>query len=77
MQLASLDHSMWFHREFRMDDWLLYVMKSPSAGMGRGLNIGSIYTRNRILVASVAQEGLLRPLHPQNHGLGGCPPAAK
>ncbi len=68
MQVASLDHSIWFHREFRMDDWLLYVMKSPNAGMGRGLNIGSIYTRNRVLVASVAQEGLLRPLEKQNHG---------
>ena len=62
MQVASLDHSMWFHREFRMDDWLLYVMKSPSAGNARGLSIGSIYTRDGALVASVAQEGLLRPL---------------
>lgn len=62
MQVASLDHSMWFHREFRMDDWLLYVMKSPNAGKARGLSIGSIYTRKGILVASVAQEGLLRPL---------------
>ncbi|MBT6341252.1 MAG: acyl-CoA thioesterase II [Desulfobacula sp.] len=62
MLVASLDHSMWFHREFRMDDWLLYVMKSPSAGKARGLSIGSIYTRDGILVASVAQEGLLRPL---------------
>ncbi|OQY49602.1 MAG: acyl-CoA thioesterase II [Desulfobacteraceae bacterium 4572_89] len=62
MQVASLDHSIWFHREFRMDDWLLYVMKSPSACKGRGLNIGSIYTRDGILVASVAQEGLLRRL---------------
>lgn len=62
MQVASLDHSIWFHREFRMDDWLLYVMKSPSAARGRGLNIGSIYTRDKVLVASVAQEGLLRSL---------------
>ncbi|MBU3950756.1 MAG: acyl-CoA thioesterase II, partial [Proteobacteria bacterium] len=62
MQVASLDHSMWFHRQFCMDDWLLYVMKSPTACNGRGLNIGSIYTREGILVASVAQEGLLRPL---------------
>ena len=62
MQVASLDHSIWFHREFRIDDWLLYVMKSPSACKGRGLNIGSIYTRDGILVASVAQEGLLRRL---------------
>lgn len=62
MQVASLDHSIWFHREFCMDDWLLYVMKSPTACNGRGLNIGSVYTRDGALVASVAQEGLLRPL---------------
>jgi acyl-CoA thioesterase-2 len=62
MQVASLDHSIWFHREFRIDDWLLYVMKSPNACKGRGLNIGSIYTRDGALVASVAQEGLIRPL---------------
>ncbi|MBU1341519.1 MAG: acyl-CoA thioesterase II [Proteobacteria bacterium] len=62
MQVASLDHSLWFHREFSMDDWLLYVMKSPNAAAGRGLSIGSIYTRDGVLVASVAQEGLIRPL---------------
>ena len=62
MQVASLDHSIWFHRKFRMDDWLLHVMESPCAGKARGLNIGSIYTRDGALVASVAQEGLLRPL---------------
>jgi acyl-CoA thioesterase-2 len=45
-----------------MDDWLLYVMKSPTACNGRGLNIGSVYTRDGSLVASVAQEGLLRPI---------------
>ncbi|MFH1152466.1 MAG: acyl-CoA thioesterase II [Pseudomonadota bacterium] len=60
MQVASLDHSMWFHREFRMDDWLLYVMKSPNACKGRGLSIGSIFTRDGKLVATVAQEGLIR-----------------
>jgi acyl-CoA thioesterase-2 len=62
MQVASLDHSIWFHREFKMDDWLLYVMKSPNAAKARGLNIGSIYTRQGVLVASVAQEGLMRAL---------------
>ncbi len=62
MQVASLDHSIWFHREFRVDDWLLYVTRSPSADKGRGLNFGSIFTRDGVLVASVAQEGLLRPL---------------
>ena len=62
MQVASLDHSIWFHREFKMDDWLLYVMKSPTASKARGLNIGSIFTRQGVLVATVAQEGLIRPL---------------
>lgn len=62
MQVASLDHSIWFHREFKMNDWLLYAMKSPSAASARGLSLGSIFTRDGILVASVAQEGLLRSL---------------
>ena len=62
MMVASLDHSMWFHRSFRMDDWLLYVMKSPSASKGRGLNIGNIFTREGQLIATVAQEGLIRPI---------------
>ena len=60
MQVASLDHAIWFHRDFRMDDWLLYVMDSPSAGSARGLNRGSIYTRDGKLVASTIQEGLIR-----------------
>ncbi|HCY84019.1 MAG TPA: acyl-CoA thioesterase II [Desulfobacteraceae bacterium] len=64
MQVASLDHAIWFHRDFRMDDWLLHVMRSPSAEGGRGVNFGSIYTRDGTLVASVAQEGLLRKLAP-------------
>ncbi len=62
MQVASLDHSIWFHEDLQMDDWLLYVMKSPNAGKGRGLNIGSIYKRDGRLVASVVQEGLMRHL---------------
>jgi acyl-CoA thioesterase-2 len=60
MQVASLDHGMWFHRAFRMDDWLLYVIHSPNASKARGLNHGSIYTRDGVLVASTAQEGLIR-----------------
>ncbi|EIM65402.1 acyl-CoA thioesterase II [Desulfobacter postgatei] len=60
MQVASLDHALWFHRDFRMDDWLLYVIHSPSAAMARALNRGAIYTRDGKLVASVAQEGLIR-----------------
>ena len=62
MLVTSLDHSIWFHRDFKMDDWLLYAMRSPSASSGRGLNIGSIYTKEGTLVASVVQEGLMRPL---------------
>lgn len=60
IQLASLDHSMWFHRPFRMDGWLLYAEDSPSAEGARGFCRGSIYTRDGSLIASVAQEGLMR-----------------
>jgi acyl-CoA thioesterase-2 len=60
MQVASIDHAMWFHRPFRMDDWLLHVMESPSAGGARGLVRGRIFTRDGLLVASTAQEGLMR-----------------
>jgi acyl-CoA thioesterase-2 len=61
VQVASLDHAMWFHRPFRADDWLLYVQDSPSASGARGFNRGAIYRRDGALVASVAQEGLIRP----------------
>ena len=61
VQVASLDHAMWFHRPFRADDWLLYAQDSPSASGARGFNRGAIYTRDGLLVASVAQEGLIRP----------------
>lgn len=60
MQVASLDHAMWFHRPFRMDDWLLYAMASPNACGARGLAYGRFYDRRGALVASVAQEGLIR-----------------
>jgi acyl-CoA thioesterase-2 len=60
MQMASLDHAMWFHRPFRADEWLLYVQDSPSASGARGLNRGLIYNRAGELVASAAQEGLIR-----------------
>lgn len=60
MQVASLDHALWLHRDVKVDDWLLYVMDSPWAGMARGLARGSIYNRQGVLVASVAQEGLIR-----------------
>ncbi|MES2905957.1 MAG: acyl-CoA thioesterase II [Pseudomonadota bacterium] len=60
LQIASLDHAMWFHRPFRADDWLLYAQDSPSASGARGFARGSIYARDGLLVASVAQEGLIR-----------------
>lgn len=60
LQSASLDHALWFHEPFRADEWLLYAQDSPKASGARGLNRGSIYTRDGRLVASVAQEGLIR-----------------
>lgn len=60
VQMASLDHALWFHRPFRADDWLLYSIDSPSAQGGRGLARGQIYDRDGRLVASTAQEGLIR-----------------
>jgi len=60
LQIASLDHAMWFHGSFRADEWLLYVQDSPSASGARGFNRGLIYTREGKLVASVVQEGLIR-----------------
>ncbi len=60
VQLASLDHALWFHRDFRADDWLLYVQDSPNAGGARGFCRGNFFTRDGTLVASTAQEGLIR-----------------
>jgi acyl-CoA thioesterase II len=60
VRAASLDHAMWFHRDFRMDEWLLYAMDSPSTSHGRGFSRGNIFTRDGKLVASVAQEGMIR-----------------
>ncbi len=60
MQMASLDHSMWFHRPFRADEWLLYAQDSPSASGARGFNRGLIFSRDGALVASTCQEGLMR-----------------
>ena len=66
MQVASLDHALWFHRPFRADDWLLYQQDSPTASGGRGFNRGAIYTRDGVHIASVAQEGLIRVWPEQN-----------
>ena len=60
VQMASLDHALWFHRPFRADDWLLYSIDSPSAQSSRGLARGQIFDRQGRLVASTAQEGLIR-----------------
>jgi acyl-CoA thioesterase-2 len=60
MQCASLDHAMWFHRPAHMRDWHLYVQDSPSASGARGFTRGSFYSQDGVLVASVAQEGLIR-----------------
>ena len=60
MQVASLDHALWFHADLRADDWLLYAMDSPWAGNSRGFSRGSVYNRAGQLVASVTQEGLIR-----------------
>ncbi len=61
LTLASIDHAMWFHRPFRIDEWLLYALDSPSASGARGFTRGKIFTLEGELVASVAQEGLMRP----------------
>lgn len=63
IQAASLDHALWFHRPFRADEWLLYAQDSPFSGGARGFSRGAIYTRDGKLVASVAQEGLIRLRH--------------
>jgi acyl-CoA thioesterase II len=62
VQMASLDHALWFHRPFRVDDWLLYSCDSPSAQGARGLTRGMIFSRDGRLVASTAQEGMIRLL---------------
>ncbi|KAJ2001671.1 acyl-CoA thioesterase [Coemansia thaxteri] len=66
--LVSLDHTIWFHEPFRADEWFLYVMESPRTAGGRGLAIGRIYSRDGVLVASTAQEGVARSvaLEPDN-----------
>jgi acyl-CoA thioesterase-2 len=64
VQAASLDHAVWFHRPFRADEWWLYDQASPSASGGRGLAIARVFTEDGRLVASVAQEGLIRVVRP-------------
>ena len=61
-QMASLDHSMWFYRDFDFNDWMLFSIESPNTFGARGFACGNIYTREGKLIASVAQEGLMRPM---------------
>ena len=63
--LASLDHALWFHRAFRMDEWLLYAMDSPNASGARGYARGQFFTQDGKLVASTTQEGLIRVVDPE------------
>jgi acyl-CoA thioesterase-2 len=63
IQAASLDHAMWFHRPHRLDDWILYTQDSPSSQGSRGFTRGALYGRDGTLIASVAQEGLIRLRH--------------
>tara|TARA_B110000037_G_scaffold199664_1_gene239587 strand:- start:1362 stop:2222 length:861 start_codon:yes stop_codon:yes gene_type:complete len=60
MYYASLDHALWFHRDFKIDDWLLYAIESPSASNARGFSRGSIFDRSGKMIASSSQEGLMR-----------------
>lgn len=65
MQVASLDHAMWFHRPIDINDWLLFSQDTPSSSGARGFNRGSLYTREGVLVASCVQEGLIRVRDPE------------
>jgi acyl-CoA thioesterase II len=60
LKSASLDHAMWFHREPKVDEWMLYVQESPSASGGRGLSLGRIFSQDGRLLATIAQEGMVR-----------------
>jgi acyl-CoA thioesterase-2 len=64
MQIASLDHAMWYHQPFRIDEWLLHVMESPVASGSRGLVRGKVFARDGRLIASTIQEGLIRQREP-------------
>jgi acyl-CoA thioesterase II len=62
LMVASLDHSMWFHRPFRVDEWILFAQDSPASGGSRGFTRGMMFSREGSLVATVAQEGLIRTM---------------
>jgi acyl-CoA thioesterase-2 len=69
---ASLDHALWFHRPFRADDWLLYAQDSPNMSGARGFSRGQIFASDGTLVASVAQEGLVRERRPRAEVAESC-----
>ena len=73
LTIASIDHAMWFHRSVRVDDWLLYSIDSPSASGARGFTRGSVFSRDGRLVASAAQEGLIRVRDGARASEGGAP----
>ncbi len=78
LKVASLDHALWWHRPARADEWLLFVLESPSAQSARGLGTARVYTRSGELVASVAQEGMVRaPRHDHDSGPGANPDSAQ
>ena len=64
LKMASLDHAMWWHRPGRADEWWCYVQEAPNATGGRGLSFGRVYSRDGVLIASVAQEGMIRTPRP-------------
>lgn len=64
VQMASIDHALWFHRPFRVDEWLLYACDSPTSAGGRGFTRGQFFSHSGELVASTAQEGVIRPWDP-------------
>jgi acyl-CoA thioesterase-2 len=74
LTIASIDHAMWFHRSVRVDDWLLYSIDSPSASSARGFTRGSVFSRDGRLVASAAQEGLIRVREEPRAGAQGAAP---
>jgi acyl-CoA thioesterase II len=65
LQVASLDHALWFHRPFRADEWFLYAQDSPSSSSARGLARGLLFSQDGRLIASVVQEGLIRQRAPR------------
>ena len=69
VQMASLDHAMWFHRSARVDQWLLYALDSPSASGARGFARGQVFTQQGELIASTQQEGMIRILDKNQAGM--------